>query len=99
MLTFVVEVERVTGHCSHGYSVGDRFTFSGLDTLKGFCGGAYTTLFPILVALGSGARFDYEEDPLCKTGMACPDKGSVVFKVGLGERAGSAGDAERASET
>jgi hypothetical protein len=25
----------------------------------------------------------YEDVPLCKTGMACPDNGNVVFKVRL----------------
>jgi uncharacterized repeat protein (TIGR04076 family) len=83
MRIFDVEVEQLNGHCSHGYCVGDRFRFAGLDTPDTFCGGAYTTLFPILVALGSGARFEYEEDPLCKTKMACPDNGNVVFKVRL----------------
>jgi uncharacterized repeat protein (TIGR04076 family) len=82
MRTFDVEVERLSGYCSHGYCVGDRFQFAGLDTPDAFCG-AYTTLFPILVALGSGARFEYEEDPLCKTKMACPDNGNVIFKVRL----------------
>lgn len=80
-----VEVERVNGHCSHGYRVGDRIQLNGLDTPAGFCGGAYTTLFPIVVALNCGARFGFERDPLCKTGMACPDNGYVVFKVRLVE--------------
>jgi uncharacterized repeat protein (TIGR04076 family) len=81
MKQFEVEVEKVTGYCSHSYGAGDKFVFNGLDTPDGFCGGAYTTLFPILVVLGSGARFEFEEGPLCKTKMACPDNGNVVFKV------------------
>lgn len=81
MKRFEVEVEKVTGHCSHKYKAGDRFVFDGLDTPDRFCGGAYTTLFPILVALSSGALFEYEDDPRCKTKMACPDNGNVVFKV------------------
>jgi uncharacterized repeat protein (TIGR04076 family) len=83
MRKFRIEVEHVTGHCSHAYKPGDRFIFNGLDTPNEFCGGAYTTLFPILVALGSGGRFEYEVDPQCKTGMACPDNGNVVFKIGM----------------
>jgi uncharacterized repeat protein (TIGR04076 family) len=78
-----IEVEKVNGHCTYGYEVGDTFPLNGFDTPDGFCGGAYVTLFPIIVSLLSGARFDFEEDPLCKTGMACPDNGHVVFKVRL----------------
>ena len=85
MKTFEVEIEKVKGHCTYSYKEGDRFTFNGYDTPDGFCGGAYVTLFPIIVALSSGARFDFEEDPLCKTRMACPDDGKVVFKVRLKE--------------
>jgi uncharacterized repeat protein (TIGR04076 family) len=83
MKQYEVEVERVTGHYSHSYRPGVTLIFNGLDTPDGFCGGGYTTLFPILVALGAGGRFGYEADPLCKAGMACPDNGNVVFKVRL----------------
>jgi len=85
MKQFEVEIEKVNGYCSKGYKVGDTVTLNGFDTPDGFCGGAYTTLFPIVVALISGARFDFEDDPLCKTKMACPDNGNVVFKVRLVE--------------
>ena len=83
MKTFEIEVERVNGHCTYSYKEGDRFTFQGFDTPDSFCGGAYATLFPIIVALNSGARFEFEEDPLCKTKMACPDDGKIIFKVRL----------------
>ncbi|HEX2965476.1 MAG TPA: TIGR04076 family protein [Syntrophorhabdaceae bacterium] len=83
MKKFRVEIERVNGYCSHGYKTGDVFVFNGLNTPDSFCGGAYTTLFPVIFALGSGSRFEYEKDPRCKTGMACPDNGNVVFSVGL----------------
>ncbi|OPY13760.1 MAG: hypothetical protein A4E66_00627 [Syntrophus sp. PtaB.Bin001] len=61
MKKFKVEVERVNGYCAHGYKTGDMFVFNGMDTPDAFCGGAYTTLFPIIFALGSGARFDFEK--------------------------------------
>jgi uncharacterized repeat protein (TIGR04076 family) len=81
---FEILVEKVNGHCTHGYKEGDTFIWQGLDTpVGGFCGGAYTTLFPILVALFSGARFHFEKNPLSKTKMACPDNGNVIFKVTL----------------
>ena len=80
---FEIEVEKVNGFCSYSYKEGDKFVFHGFDTPNGFCGGAYTTLFPIIVALSSGAKFNFEEDPLCKTKMACPDNGNIIFKVKL----------------
>jgi uncharacterized repeat protein (TIGR04076 family) len=83
MKKFEIEVERVNGHCSYSYGEGDKFIFNGYSTPDGFCGGAYTTLFPIIVALSSGARFDFEENPYCKTKMACPDNGNIIFKVTL----------------
>lgn len=81
--TLEIEVERVNGHCTYSYKEGDKITLNGFDTPNAFCGGAYATLFPVIVALLSGARFTYEKDPLCKTRMACPDNGNVVFKVRL----------------
>ena len=85
MKQFEIEVQKVNGYCVYDYKKGDKITVNGYETPAGFCGGAYVTLFPIIVALSSGARFDFEEDPLCKTKMACPDDGKVVFKVRLKE--------------
>jgi uncharacterized repeat protein (TIGR04076 family) len=79
---FEIEVEKVNGYCSEGYKAGDKFMMEGLNTPAFcFCGGAYTALFPIIVALNSGAKFGFEENPLSKTKMACPDNGNIVFKV------------------
>lgn len=83
MKKFEVEVEKVNGYCSCKYKEGDTFIFNGYSTPDSFCGGAYTMLFPIIVALNSGARFDFEENPYSKTKMACPDNGNIVFKVAL----------------
>ena len=59
---FKIPVETVNGHCTQGYNEGDTFIWQDLNTpVGGFCGGAYTTLCPILVALFSGARFDFEK--------------------------------------
>jgi uncharacterized repeat protein (TIGR04076 family) len=85
MKNFLVEVEKVRGPCTRGYKEGDRFTFKGFDTPDGFCGGAYTMLFPVISTLRSGGRFHYEKNPLCKTNMACPDGGNVVFRITLVE--------------
>ncbi len=82
---FHVKVELVRGACTRGYKEGDTFVFNGFDTPHAFCGGAYTVLFPIITALGAGGRFDYEQNPLCKTKMACPDGGNVLFSVTLAE--------------
>jgi hypothetical protein len=34
-------------------------------------------------ALFSGATFDFEKNPYCKTKLSCPDNGYVVFKITL----------------
>ncbi|MBU0694853.1 MAG: TIGR04076 family protein [Candidatus Omnitrophica bacterium] len=76
-----VEVDEVCGHCFFGYKKGDRFQVTGLKTPDGFCGAAYSILFPVLFALNFGASFSFEENPLCKTGITCPDGGNIRFKV------------------
>ena len=81
MKQFEVEVEKVNGYCTYKYKEGDRFIFKGYSTPADFCGGAYTMLFPIIVALNSGAKFDFEENPNSKTKMACPDNGNIIFKI------------------
>lgn len=83
MKNFEVEVEKVNGYCQYKYEEGDKFIFNGYSTPDGFCGGAYIILFPILVALNSGARFDFEKNPYCKTKLSCPDNGNIIFKVTL----------------
>lgn len=78
-----IQVEKISAYCPYEYVEGQKIPVNGYDTPDGFCGGAYTALFPIIVALNSGARFEFEEDPLSKTKMACPDDGKVTFKVKL----------------
>ena len=51
MKKFEYQIEKVTGHCSCGYKVGDVFQCDGMNTpCTPFCGGAYMALFPIQVA-------------------------------------------------
>jgi len=76
-----VTIEKVNGHCTYGYKEGDTVIFHGYNTPADFCGGAYTTLFPIIVALNSGAQFHFETNPRSKTKMACPDNGNIIFTV------------------
>lgn len=76
-----IEVQEVKGKCHYGYKVGDKVEVKGLKTPGGFCGAAYSCLFPVLFAMNFGAAFSFEEDPVCKTGTACPDNGNIVFKV------------------
>jgi uncharacterized repeat protein (TIGR04076 family) len=81
---FEIEVEKVNGYCSCKYNEGDIFTCEGLNTPdKPFCGGAYAIIFPMQTALFSGASFSFEENPYCKTKLACPDNGYVIFKITL----------------
>jgi uncharacterized repeat protein (TIGR04076 family) len=77
----VIEVAQVRGKCHYGYKAGDTIELTGLRTPQGFCGAAYSCLFPVLFAMNFGASFSFEKDPDCKTGIACPDGGSIIFKV------------------
>ncbi|MBP7460783.1 MAG: TIGR04076 family protein [Candidatus Delongbacteria bacterium] len=82
MKSFEIEVERVTGYCSCGYKVGDKFHAAGLNTPDtAFCGGAYMVIFPMQTALHCGARLSFESNPKSKTNLACPDHGYVTFKI------------------
>lgn len=81
---FAIEVEAVNGYCACGYKPGDIITCSGLNTPdQPFCGGAYAVIFPMQTALHAGATFGFEQNPYSKTGLACPDRGYVVFKISL----------------
>ena len=40
-------------------------------------------IFPMQTALHCGAQFSFEENPLSKSKLACPDNGYVVFKITL----------------
>jgi len=77
----VIEVEENKGGCVYGYKVGDSFELQGLTTPAGFCGSAYSLLFPVLFALNFGASFPFEKNPSCKTQSTCPDGGKIKFKV------------------
>ncbi|MBD3245766.1 MAG: TIGR04076 family protein [Candidatus Omnitrophica bacterium] len=76
-----IEVEEVRGHCFFGYKKGDTFRTTGLKTPVDFCGAAYSVLFPVLFALNFGAEFPFEKNPVCKTGITCPDGGNIKFKI------------------
>lgn len=79
--TMEIEVEDVTGPCFYKYKKGDKFEVTGLRTPEGFCGAAYSILFPVLFAANFGASWSFEEDPNCKTCITCPDGGNIKFKV------------------
>jgi uncharacterized repeat protein (TIGR04076 family) len=79
--TLEIEVGEVCGHCHYGYKKGDKFEVKGLQTPAGFCGAAYSILFPVLFAMNFGGSFSFEDDPNCKTGITCPDGGNIKFKV------------------
>ena len=79
--TMEIEVQAVRGHCHYHYKVGDKIEVKGLKTPEGFCGAAYSCLFPVLFGMNFGTAFPFEEDPDCKTGIACPDGGNIIFKI------------------
>ena len=76
-----IEVEYSDNTCTYGYKVGDKWKVKGLETPQGMCGAAYHLLFPVLFEMNFGAKFDFEKDPNCKTGITCPDGGKIKFKV------------------
>ncbi|MCP4653403.1 MAG: TIGR04076 family protein [Candidatus Omnitrophica bacterium] len=76
-----VEVEEVSGKCFFNYKQGDKWELTGLKTPDGFCGAAYSAIFPVLFALNFDATFSFEQDPKCKTQTACPDGGFIKFKI------------------
>lgn len=84
MKKFQYLVEKVSGYCSCGYKEGDLFYSDGMNTpSQKFCGGAYMALFPIQVALNSGAKFYFETNPNSKGALSCPDNGNVIFRITL----------------
>lgn len=76
-----IEVDEVSGPCVYNYKKGDKIRVKGLKTPEGFCGAAYSALFPVLFAMNFGAEFSFEADSKCKTGTTCPDNGNIKFKV------------------
>lgn len=80
-----IEVEELRGKCFFNYKQGDKFEVTGLRTPDGFCGAAYSVLFPVLFALNFGAQFPFEKNPVCKTSTTCPDGGNIKFKVRVKE--------------
>lgn len=84
MKNFMYRVERVSGFCASGYKEGDVFYCSGMNTPNvSFCGGAFMSLFPLQVALNSGALFYFEENPKSIGNLSCPDNGCVTFRLTL----------------
>jgi uncharacterized repeat protein (TIGR04076 family) len=76
-----IEVAEVTGKCFYQYKKGDKFKLKGLSTPPGFCGAAYSVLFPVLFNLNFGGAYPFEEDVNAITTTTCPDGGYVRFKT------------------
>ena len=82
MKKFKYTVEKVLGHCSCGYKLGDVFHCEEMNTPAiPFCGGVYMALFPIQVSLCNGAKFSFETNPKSKGNLACPDNGYIIFRI------------------
>ena len=79
----LIEVEYSDDTCVYGYKIGDKWEVEGLKTPEEMCGAAYHLLFPVLFELNFGAKFDFEKNPICKTGITCPDGGKIKFKITL----------------
>ena len=78
---YEIEIEKVDGYCVYSYEKGDKFVFNSLKTRDNFCGGAYMVAYPVMSVFEFGGKFEFEENPYCKTKLSCPDNGKVIFKV------------------
>lgn len=74
MKKFEYQIEKVTGHCSCGYKVGDVFQCEGMNT-------PVLHFVEVLTWLCFLFKSPYTME--LKGNLACPDNGYVVFKVTL----------------
>jgi len=80
---FAVEasVKKIKGKCSHGYKVGDKIIFDGLNIKGRVCPSALATIVPTIYAFMWGAEFPWDENRDV-TDVPCVDsKNQVVFEL------------------
>lgn len=81
-------VNKVGGHCYHGYKVGDELILEDFThPPKFFCLGLAHSLFPIIYALSFGAKFPFRDNQRSLL-VTCPDGGKFEFKVEVLDKEG-----------
>lgn len=84
---FEIEVLECKGNCHAGHYVGQKFTYSDHDVPKNkkgekFCGYAFSSGFPYLVALSQSGKLAWEKKGIAT--FCCSDPvNTVVFKAKL----------------
>ncbi len=74
-------VNKVEGHCYHGYKIGDEIILEDFThPPEHFCLGLAHALFPVIYALSFGARFPFRDNQRSLT-VTCPDGGKLEFKA------------------
>jgi uncharacterized repeat protein (TIGR04076 family) len=81
-------VNKVEGHCYHGYKIGDELILEDFThPPKFFCLGLAHALFPVIYALSFGAKFPFMENQRSLL-VTCPDGGKLEFKAEILDKAG-----------
>lgn len=83
-------VNKVDGHCYHGYKIGDEIILEDFThPPEHFCLGLAHVLFPVIYALSFGAKFPFMENQRSLL-VTCPDGGKLEFKAEVLEKNGKA---------
>jgi uncharacterized repeat protein (TIGR04076 family) len=79
-------VTNVSGHCYHGYKIGDELILEDFThPPKFFCLGLAHVLFPVIYALSFGAKFPFRDNQRSLL-VTCPDGGKLEFKAEIFEK-------------
>lgn len=81
-------VNKVEGHCYHGYKIGDELILEDFThPPKFFCLGLAHALFPVIYALSFGVKFPFRDNQRSLL-VTCPDGGKLEFKAEILDKEG-----------
>lgn len=81
-------VNKVEGHCYHGYKIGDELILEDFThPPEFFCLGLAHVLFPVIYALSWGAKFPFMQNQRSLL-ITCPDGGKLEFKAEILDKEG-----------
>lgn len=82
-------VNKVEGHCYHGYKEGDELILEDFThPPESFCLGLAHAVFPVIYALSFGACFGFRDNQRSLL-VTCPDGGKLEFKVEILDKQGA----------
>lgn len=74
-------VNKVEGHCYHGYKIGDEIILEDFThPPKHFCLGLAHALFPVIYTLSFAGHFPFRDNQRSLL-ITCPDGGKLEFKA------------------